>query len=138
MASTAQSFRSRWGSEFGLPEYKQRSPGATPQVGQGTEDNCFGVRSVILIRIECDKPDFKVVLFGTSLTIRILRSLQRAIPQELDPQSFLPLVHLNDKNQAPAPRTHRTLTEVKKDEIQDRNDNVRAICIFRFARCCAG
>ena len=66
MASAADSLRSKCGSKRGAPECsKQRSPGATPQVGQATEDNCLGVSSGILIRIKCDKTSRKTVSFGT-------------------------------------------------------------------------
>ena len=64
--SAAESFRSTCGSERGAPECsKHRSPDATPQVGQGTENNCFAVKSFILIRILCDKPSPKAVPFRT-------------------------------------------------------------------------
>jgi hypothetical protein len=50
----------------GAPECsKQRAPAATPHVGQGTEDNCFCVRSAILIRLECGKTSRNTVPFGT-------------------------------------------------------------------------
>src|SRR5882672_7530289 len=80
MASTAESLRSTCGSVRGEPECsKQRSPAATPQVGQGTDDNCSGVRSLIRIRIEYDKIDWKTVRFGTvsgtGPTIRFPRAL---------------------------------------------------------------
>jgi hypothetical protein len=65
MASAAESFRSTCGSERGAPECsKQRAPAATPQVGQGTETNCFDVRSAILIRLESDKTCRNTVPFG--------------------------------------------------------------------------
>jgi len=68
MASAAESLRSKCGSERRPPECnKQRSPEATPHVGQGTEDNCSGVRSRILIDIECDKKRRNSVQFGTVL-----------------------------------------------------------------------
>jgi hypothetical protein len=52
-ASTAESFRSMCGSVRGAPECsKQRSPTATPQVGQETANNCFAVKSLILIEVE--------------------------------------------------------------------------------------
>jgi hypothetical protein len=52
IASAAESFRSTCGSLRRAPEYnKQRSPAATPQVGQGTARNSLGVRSLILIGI---------------------------------------------------------------------------------------
>ncbi|OLB31536.1 MAG: hypothetical protein DMG41_35685 [Acidobacteria bacterium] len=38
---------------------KQRSPGATPHVGQGTENNCFAVRSLNLIWIPILKSPHK-------------------------------------------------------------------------------
>jgi hypothetical protein len=67
IASAAESFRSTCGSERGAPECsKQCSPGATPHVGQGTENNCFAVRSLILIWIWCDKTSRKSVPFRTS------------------------------------------------------------------------
>jgi hypothetical protein len=51
MASVAESFRSVCDSWRSAPEYsKQGSPAATPHVGQGTEENCFGVISFILGR----------------------------------------------------------------------------------------
>ena len=70
MASAAESLRSKCGSERRPPECnKQRWPEATPHVGQGTEDNCSGVRSRILIDIECDKKRRNSVQFGTVLKI---------------------------------------------------------------------
>ncbi len=57
VASTAENFRSTCGSERGAPECStQRSPAATPHVGQGTEDNCLGVSSFFFIATECDNP----------------------------------------------------------------------------------
>ena len=44
---------------------KQRMPAATPHVGQGTENNCFAVRSLVLIWIGCDKTSRRTVPFGT-------------------------------------------------------------------------
>jgi len=38
----------------------QRLPTGTPHVGQGTEDNCLGVNSLIFIRTGCDKMDLMV------------------------------------------------------------------------------
>src|SRR6267143_3875668 len=46
-----------------------RSDTATPHVGQGTEDNCAGVRSRILMDIECPKKWRNSVQFGTVLAI---------------------------------------------------------------------
>jgi len=66
MASAAESFRSICNSERSAPECsRQRCPAATPQVGQGTEDNCAGVRSFILIGTGCDKKCGKAIRFGT-------------------------------------------------------------------------
>jgi CRP/FNR family cyclic AMP-dependent transcriptional regulator len=54
IASAAANFRSTCGSERGAPECStQRSPAATPHVGQGTEDNCSGVSSFLFILTEC-------------------------------------------------------------------------------------
>jgi hypothetical protein len=89
IASAAESFRSRCGSVRGAPECsKQRSPGATPHVGQETEDNCFVVRSVILMQIECDKTSPKTVPFRTSC----LRSIGHCrLPNRRWEQSESPL-----------------------------------------------
>src|SRR5713226_3719459 len=66
IASAADSFRSTWGLERGAPECStQRFPAGTPHVGQGTEDNCLGVRSLIFIWIRCDKTSRKTVPFRT-------------------------------------------------------------------------
>src|SRR3981189_304841 len=66
MASAADSFRSMCNSERSAPECsKQRCPAATPHVGQGTEDNCAGVRSFILMGTGCLKKCGKAVRFGT-------------------------------------------------------------------------
>jgi hypothetical protein len=65
-ASAAESFRSTCGSERGAPEYsKQRSPAATPHVGQGTANNCFAVRSRFLIWIQCPKTNRKTIPYRT-------------------------------------------------------------------------
>ena len=65
-ASAAESLRSKWGSERGPPEcIKQRWPGETPQVGQGTAVNCSGVRSRIRIGRRCRKTRRKTVQNGT-------------------------------------------------------------------------
>ena len=62
----AQSFRSKCGSKHGEPECKwQRSPAATPQVGQGTDDSSLGVSSTILIQIFCDNIRPKTVRLVT-------------------------------------------------------------------------
>jgi hypothetical protein len=69
MASAAESFRFTCGSERRAPECsKQRAPAATPQVGQGTETNCFGVRSAILIPLESYKTWRNTVPFETLYT----------------------------------------------------------------------
>src|SRR4029077_13789003 len=66
IASAAESFRSTCGSERGAPECsKQRSPRATPHVGQGTENNCFSVRSPFLIWIRCAKTSRKTIPYRT-------------------------------------------------------------------------
>src|SRR6266446_5875600 len=66
IASAAENFRSTCGSERGAPECsKQGSPGATPHVGQVTENNCFAVRSLFLIWIRCDKTSRKSVPYST-------------------------------------------------------------------------
>jgi hypothetical protein len=50
IASTAESFRSTCGAERRPPECNiQRLPAAAPHVGQGTDNNCFAVRSLIFI-----------------------------------------------------------------------------------------
>jgi len=65
-ASAAESLRSKWGSERRPPEcIKQRWPGETPQVGQGTAVNCSGVRSRIRIGRGCRKRSGKTVQNGT-------------------------------------------------------------------------
>jgi hypothetical protein len=54
IASAAENFRSTCGSERRPPACsKQRWPGATPHVGQGTERNSFGFMSLIFIQIGC-------------------------------------------------------------------------------------
>ncbi|MCU1317110.1 MAG: hypothetical protein JWN63_2432 [Candidatus Acidoferrum typicum] len=64
IASTAESFRSTCGSVRKAPECsKQGSPGATPHVGQGTEDHCFAVKSLFLILIRYGKTSRKTVPF---------------------------------------------------------------------------
>src|SRR5260370_32609031 len=66
IASTAESFRSTCGSVRGAPECsKQGSPGATPHVGQGTENHSFAVRSLFLILIQYGKTSRKTVPFST-------------------------------------------------------------------------
>ncbi len=60
------SFRSTCASLRRPPECnKQRMPAATPHVGQGTENNCFAVRLLVLIWIGCDKTSRKTVSFRT-------------------------------------------------------------------------
>jgi hypothetical protein len=50
IASAAQSLRSTWDSERNPPECNtQRSPGATPHVGQLTDTDCFAVSSLFFI-----------------------------------------------------------------------------------------
>jgi hypothetical protein len=47
-------FRSTCGRERGAPACSsQRLPGGAPQVGQVTEDSCFGVSSLFFILTEC-------------------------------------------------------------------------------------
>jgi hypothetical protein len=54
------------GSERIAPEWsKQRFPAVTPHVGQGTEENCSGVRSFILTGTGCDKLFVRAAPFGT-------------------------------------------------------------------------
>src|SRR5882724_2050979 len=66
IASAAESFRSTCGSVRGEPECnKQGSPGPTPQVGQGTDDNCSGVRSLMRICTGYDTVGCKTVRFAT-------------------------------------------------------------------------
>jgi hypothetical protein len=65
-ASTADSFRSRCACVRGAPEWsKQRSPEETPHVGQGTESNCSGVRSLFFIWVQCYKTSRKTIPFRT-------------------------------------------------------------------------
>ena len=76
-ASAAENFRSTCASERGAPECsKQHSPGATPHVGQRTASNCFAVRSLFLICIQCDKTSRKTIPYRTlfALGIRNCRS----------------------------------------------------------------
>ncbi len=66
IASAAESFRSTCGSLRRAPEYnKQRSPTATPQIGQGTARNSFGARSLILIETVYRETLPKTVHFRT-------------------------------------------------------------------------
>ncbi len=56
MVSAAESFRSTCDSERNAPEWSmQRFPAGTPHVGHGTENNCSGVRSLILTGTGCYK-----------------------------------------------------------------------------------
>ena len=69
IASAAESFRSTCGFERGAPESStQRFPEATPHVGQGTEDNCLGVSSLIFIRKEygSTRPRYCAILNNVS------------------------------------------------------------------------
>lgn len=78
IASAAESLRSTCGSERGAPEFnKQRSPVATPHVGQGTENNCFTVRWLILIWICSDKTAGKTVPFRTPCTLKMSETVDR-------------------------------------------------------------
>jgi hypothetical protein len=66
MASAAESFRSTCDSERSAPECsRQRFPAGTPHVGQGTEDNCVGVRSFMRIWVACYRTRGKAIQFGT-------------------------------------------------------------------------
>jgi len=66
MASAAESFRSMCGSGRSPSECnKQRSPAATPHVGQGTEEACSGVRSIILTGTASDNSVVGAAPFGT-------------------------------------------------------------------------
>jgi hypothetical protein len=66
IASIATSFRSRCDSVLRPPESStHRSPEPTPQVGQETVVNCFGVTPLILVELDCDSVDAKSVRFGT-------------------------------------------------------------------------
>jgi hypothetical protein len=59
--SAAESFRSTWGAERGTPDMsRQRFPTGAPHVGQGTEDNCLRVSSLIFIRTGCDNRPLEV------------------------------------------------------------------------------
>jgi hypothetical protein len=54
-ASAAESFRSRCGSMRGAPVWSSHaSPVAAPQVGQGTDDICFTVSSLVFIIKDCN------------------------------------------------------------------------------------
>jgi len=93
-ASAAENFRSTCGSERGAPACsKQGSPGATPHVGQGTENNCFAVRSLFLIWIRCDKTSRKSVPystpFATGIGVRFPLSAFR-FPQPSIPSPSVP------------------------------------------------
>lgn len=76
-ASIAESRRSTCGSARNAPECStQRSPVAAPHRGQGTDDSCSGVMSIILIealllsmRRGCDGPSLKTV---RNETLRVL------------------------------------------------------------------
>jgi hypothetical protein len=82
MASAAASLRSKCGSVRRPPECnKQRRPGGTPHVGQGTEENSLGVRSRILTRTGYEKKSSNTVRFGTlrRLSLGNFRSCQLAV-----------------------------------------------------------
>src|SRR2546422_609116 len=84
MASAAESLRSICNSERSAPECRrQRCPAATPHVGQGTEDNCAGVRSFILIGTGCDKKCRKAIRFGTLSGKTVLRGSQAPCAEEV-------------------------------------------------------
>ena len=54
-ASAADSFRSRCGSVRRAPVWSSHaSPVATPQVGQGTDNTCFAVSSLVFIPKDCN------------------------------------------------------------------------------------
>src|SRR6266404_1517389 len=96
MASAAESLRSTCGSVRGEPECsKQRSPAATPHVGQGTDDNCSGVSSLMRIQRGYDKISWKTVRFGTvsgtEPTIRFRRALDNlsGIAHKFHPKSAI-------------------------------------------------
>src|SRR5271168_3205604 len=78
LASIAASFLSTCGSERGPPECStQRSPTPTPQVGQGTDDNCSGVSSFFFTRTECKNACRNTVQFGTLFDLVVLHRLGR-------------------------------------------------------------
>src|ERR1700687_3978682 len=85
MASAAANFLSTCGSKRGAPECStQRSPAATPHVGQGTEHNCSGVSSFFFIRTGYGKTWRKPIqlgALGTSLgtTYLRIRSFQQSV-----------------------------------------------------------
>jgi hypothetical protein len=75
IASAAENFRSGCASERGAPECsKQRSPGATPHVGHRTASNCFAVRSLFLICLQCDKTSRKTIPYRTLFAPGIRRA----------------------------------------------------------------
>ena len=85
-----ENFRSTCGSERGAPECsKQGSPGATPHVGQGTENNCFAVRSLFLIWIRCDKTSRKSVPYSTPFATGI--GVRFPLSAAFNPLPFRPL-----------------------------------------------
>jgi hypothetical protein len=82
IASAAESFRSTCGSERRAPECStQRFPAATPHVGQGTEDNCFAVRSFFFILRRCDKTSRKTVPSRTLCAIAVGNWPQPSYPR---------------------------------------------------------
>jgi hypothetical protein len=84
--STAESFRSTCGSVRGAPECsKQGSPGATPHVGQGTENHSFAVRSLFLILIQYGKTSRKRSILNAMDTIRNGRAYETTTSPFLRP-----------------------------------------------------
>jgi hypothetical protein len=60
----AANFRSTCDSERALPECRtQAFPAGTPQVGQRTEDICFGVSLLFFILSECDYTQSRICRF---------------------------------------------------------------------------
>src|SRR6266849_296225 len=69
-ASIAESLRSTCGPARKAPEgCKQLFPIATPHLGHGTDDNCLGVMSFILIDVGCNKTARKAVRKGTQAIV---------------------------------------------------------------------
>src|SRR5487761_251856 len=104
MASIAESFRSVCGSDRGPPECNtQDCPGATPHVGQGTDDICSGVNSFFFILRLSDKTPRQSVPYGTVSHIPA-RSLCRG------------RLRLALRNEGAAPR----LTHVRRQSFKPR------------------
>jgi hypothetical protein len=97
----------------------QRLPAGTPHVGQGTEDNCLGVISLIFIRLGCDE---KHLIVCSQLHTRCSHISDR--------QDIFAASYCNPRHQIPR-RSQLSARNTRRPKVEDRGkQDTSPVCFF--------